>query len=92
MSDWQHYWKSICAFVVLVATNATTDLMQDGNPWPSTGAEWARWAVSILGGTLLVYGKRNLDKKPVDVGADDNPPTIPIKVPAPSAPRKRRVI
>ncbi|AYQ99977.1 hypothetical protein PBI_NEBKISS_36 [Mycobacterium phage Nebkiss] len=63
MTNWQHYWKAIIAFLTLVATNAATDLMQSGNPWPSTGGEWARWGVSILGGTLLVYGKSNAPKK-----------------------------
>lgn len=93
MSNWQHYWKAILAFLSLVATNAVTDLMQDGSPWPSTGGEWARWGVSILGGTLVVYGKGNAPKPmPVDVAVEDNPPTIPIEVPAQSAPRRRRVI
>lgn len=94
MSNWQHYWKAICAFAVLVATNAATDLTTSGTPWPATGGDWVRWAVSIVGGTLVVYGKGNAPKdpapKPVDVVAYDNPPTIPI--PVQPAPRRKPVI
>lgn len=64
MKNWQHYWKGILAFLSLVATNAVTDLMQSGNPWPNTGGEWVRWAVTVFGGTLLVYGKGNAPKNP----------------------------
>ena len=77
MKNWQQYWKSILAFLVLVATNAATDLMQSGNPWPSNSGEWVRWGVSIVGGTLLVYAKRNADPidKSAPVGSTDDAET-----------------
>lgn len=53
--NWQHYWKAILAFAGAVTTNAFTDLLQSGQPWPVSGWEWLRWAVSIVGMTYLVY-------------------------------------
>lgn len=49
------YTKAILAFISLLATNVATELTQDGVVFPSDGGEWARWLVSILGGTWLVY-------------------------------------
>lgn len=60
--NWQHYWKSILAFAGLVATNASASLMQTGEPWPTDGGQWARWAVTTVAGTWLVYQKRNAPK------------------------------
>lgn len=97
MFNWQHVWKAILAFLSLVATNAVADLTASGKPWPETGAEWLRWIVSVVGGTLLVYGKANAPKSgqadaavSVDVAVDDNPPTIPI--PVQPVPRRKPVI
>lgn len=55
------YWKSILAFLGLVATNAAASLMQYEVPWPLTGGDWARWLVSIVAGTWLVYRVPNTD-------------------------------
>lgn len=61
--NWQHYWKAILAFIGAVATNAFTDLLQSSQPWPASGWEWLRWAVSIVGMTYLVYrGPANAPK------------------------------
>lgn len=60
--NWQHYWKAILTFVGAVATNAFADLLQSGQPWPATGGEWVRWAVSIIGTTYLVYRVPNKPK------------------------------
>lgn len=49
------YWKAILAFLGLLATNAATDLMQSGEPWPADGGEILRWLISIVAGTWLVY-------------------------------------
>ncbi len=62
--NWQHYWKSILAFLSLVATNASADLTLSSEPWPQTGAEWLRWTITTLGGTWLVYQKGNAPKLP----------------------------
>lgn len=57
--NWQHYWKSILAFVSLVITNVAVALVQSGQPWPSTVQEWAVFGVTTTLGTWLVYQKRN---------------------------------
>ena len=58
----RHYWKAILAFGGLVVTNASASLMESGEPWPADGAQWARWGVTIVAGTALVYAKRNAPK------------------------------
>ncbi|UOW93097.1 hypothetical protein SEA_NOSHOW_28 [Mycobacterium phage NoShow] len=49
------YTKAILAFLSLLATNVATEVTQDGVVFPTDGGEWARWAISIIGGTWLVY-------------------------------------
>lgn len=66
--NWPHYWKSILAFLSLLATNASADLTLDSDPWPQTGAEWMRWLVTTAGGTWLVWVKRNAEKPGVSLG------------------------
>ena len=49
------YWKAILAFVSLLATNVSADLMNGGPPWPQNAGEWARWLVTQIVGTYAVY-------------------------------------
>jgi hypothetical protein len=49
------YLKAILAFVALLVTNIATDLTTGNEPWPSDGGEWARWLLTIVLGTWLVY-------------------------------------
>ncbi|WPH57663.1 hypothetical protein [Mycobacterium phage WXIN] len=88
MKNWQHHWKAILAFLTLVATNAATDLMQSGNPWPSNGGEWVRFAVSTVGGTLIVWSKRN--KEPVDKPIQESADSSVEPVEEVAKPRRRR--
>lgn len=60
--NWQHYWKSIAAFLSLVATNVATQLMTEGVPWPTDGGEWGRFIITTLLGTWLVFQKANAPK------------------------------
>ena len=57
--NWQHYWKSILAFLSLLATNVATLWVTQGQPLPGNGGEWAAFAVTTIGGTWLVFQKRN---------------------------------
>lgn len=91
MKNWQHYWKSILAFAVLVATNAVADLTQSGAPWPASGGDWARWGVSIIGGTLVVYGKGNAPKK-AEPAAEDMQADIPPAIGPTHDPKRRPVL
>jgi hypothetical protein len=56
------YWKSILAFLSLVATNVATQLMTSGVPWPTNGGEWARFGATTVLGTWLVFQKANAPK------------------------------
>lgn len=50
--------KAIMAFIALLVTNAVTDLMQDGHPFPTNWGDGARWLLSIALSTAAVYGVR----------------------------------
>lgn len=60
--NWQHYWKSILAFLSLVVTNVAYALVQSGQAWPATGKEWAVFAATTVLGTWLVFQKSNAPK------------------------------
>lgn len=60
----RYVWKSVVAFLALLATNVAYALVQSGQPWPATGKEWGVFAITTLGGTWLVYQKGN-GPKPV---------------------------
>lgn len=49
------YTKAILAFISLVVTNIAADLTAGNEPWPQSGGEWARWLLTIILGTWLVY-------------------------------------
>lgn len=53
------YAKTIFAFLALLVSNAVASLMQSGEPWPTDGGQWARWGLTIVLGTLGVYGIPN---------------------------------
>lgn len=57
--NWQHYWKSILAFLSLLATNVATLWVTNGQPLPENGGEWVTFAVTTVGGTWLVFQTRN---------------------------------
>ncbi|UXA19569.1 hypothetical protein [Mycobacterium sp. SMC-4] len=61
--NWQHYWKSILAFLSLVTTNVAVALVQSGQPWPETGQEWGVFALTTTLGTWLVFQKGNAPKR-----------------------------
>lgn len=52
--NFQANLKSVLAFLGLVVTNAFADWMADGAVWPTSLSEGLRWALTIVGGTLLV--------------------------------------
>jgi hypothetical protein len=56
--------KAILAFAGLLATNVAANLMNGGMPWPQNGGEWARFLVSTLGTTLIVWAAPNTTKNP----------------------------
>lgn len=60
---WQHYWKSILAFLCLLATNVATRWVTNGEPLPAAGKDWITFAVTTIGGTWLVYRKANTPKE-----------------------------
>lgn len=60
--NWQHYWKSILAFLSLLATNVATRLVTMGEPLPESGADWLTFIVTTVGGTWLVFQKTNAPK------------------------------
>lgn len=51
--------KAVLAFLALLATNVATALVSSGQPWPHDRAGWLTFAVTIVGGTWLVYQKSN---------------------------------
>lgn len=57
--NWQHYWKSILAFLSLLITNVATIWVTNGTPLPHTSTEWVTFAVTTIGGTWLVFQKSN---------------------------------
>lgn len=61
--NWQHYWKSICAFLGLLATNVATRWVVNGEPLPETAKDWIAFGVTTIGGTWLVYQKGNAPPK-----------------------------
>lgn len=48
--------KAVFAFLATLVTNAATDLMQDGHPFPTNWGDAARWLVSLVVLTAGVYG------------------------------------
>lgn len=83
--------KFLTAAVGAVASVAT-QLLALGDVVPPEVANWLTVIVSVCT-ALGVFGVPNTPKPaPVDVAVDDNPPTIPIEVPAQPAPRRRPVI
>lgn len=59
--------KSILAFLSLLATNVATLWVVNGQPLPQTGGEWVTFAVTTIGGTWLVFQKKN-GPKPTSSG------------------------
>lgn len=47
--------KAIGAFVFLLITNVATNLTTGGEAWPTDGGQWARWGLTTVLGTWLVY-------------------------------------
>lgn len=62
-------WKSIAAFLSLLATNVATLWVVQGQPLPENGKQWTLFAVTTIGGTWLVWQKRNAPKPGADPGA-----------------------
>lgn len=60
----KYAWKSVCAFLALLATNVATRWVVNGEPLPESGKDWLMFAVTTLGGTWLVFQKGN-GPKPV---------------------------
>lgn len=52
--NWQAYWKGILTLGGTTVGNAVVTWATSGQPWPTTGAEWLQWAVTILGPTVTV--------------------------------------
>lgn len=52
--NWQGYWKAILAFLGTTVGNAVVTWVESGQPWPTNGAQWLQWAVTILGPTVFV--------------------------------------
>lgn len=87
----KEYAKTFAAFVAGVVGNAVVDLVNGSSPWPQTGGEWARYAVTCFGPAIAVWATRNkitqdqLDKDPNVVGGvvTETPvPAVPV-APAP---------
>lgn len=55
----KYCWKTITAFLSLLTTNVATLWVVNGQPLPTNGKQWAAFAVTTIGGTILVFGKRN---------------------------------
>lgn len=55
----KYCWKSICAFLALLATNIATRWVTNGEPLPENTAGWVTFGITTVGGTWLVYGKTN---------------------------------
>jgi hypothetical protein len=53
------YWKSILAFLALVATNLSANVANSGDVAPQTAGEWVTLLVTTVVGTALVYAKKN---------------------------------
>lgn len=75
MFDFKVYAKSIAAFVAGVIANMVTDLVGGTAPWPQSGAEWLRYALTSFGAALAAYGvpnkitQKQIDKQPDIIGA-----------------------
>lgn len=52
-------WKSILAFLSLLATNVATRWVTNQEALPQNGGEWTSFAVTTIGGTWLVYRATN---------------------------------
>jgi hypothetical protein len=59
------YTKTIVAFVALLVTNLSANLMDSGQALPQDGGEWARLIISTLAGTALTFGLPNTTTDPV---------------------------
>lgn len=57
--NWQHYWKSIMAFLGAVLTNVATRLIINGEPWPTNVRDGLAFAGTTALSTWLVYQKAN---------------------------------
>lgn len=51
----KEYRKAILAFLGLLATNVMTELMKGPEFWPTDYGSGARWAVTLIAGTWLVW-------------------------------------
>lgn len=51
--------KAVLAFLALLATNVATALVTNGQPLPQSREAWLTFIVTIVGGTWLVFQKRN---------------------------------
>lgn len=51
--------KSVLAFASLLATNVATLWVTNGQPLPTNRGEWITFGVTTIGGTWLVWGRRN---------------------------------
>ena len=67
--------KTLGAVVAGVIANMVLDIVEGRAPFPQSGQEWLRYAVTSFGAALGAYGLRNkitqsqLDKQPDIVGA-----------------------
>lgn len=55
----KYCWKSILAFLALLATNIATRWVTNGEPLPENTAGWVAFGITTVGGTWLVYGNTN---------------------------------
>lgn len=55
----KYCWKSILAFLALLATNVATRWVTLGEPLPESLKDWGAFAVTTIGGTWLVWKNAN---------------------------------
>lgn len=55
----QYCWKSIAAFLALLATNVATRWVTNGEPLPADTKGWITFSITTIGGTWLVWQKTN---------------------------------
>lgn len=69
---WKDYRKSILAFLGLLVTNVSTELMKNGTVVPTTVGDGLRWAITMIAGTWLVYQVPNDTSKQANKHLRDN--------------------
>lgn len=75
MNRIKQYAKAIAAFIGGVVLNSVVQLAEGQVPWPQTGAEWLRFALTSLGVAVTVAAapankvtQKQLDEDPSVVG------------------------